>query len=353
MKFCIPRIQGRGAGLGNEMIPWAKAFIASQVLGATLLPPAWGLNRRGYRRYFETSRLDWLLPGILEKLLPTYTLTELEYRQTGKLDFADAVREFEKQNKLDEKLSYVLFLEGMWGGYESIRRSRNYLLSQLQAAKFSQSNLYDLSGRLDSEKLYIAVHMRMGDFQPAHSNHDYRGRFSTSLPLEWYCSVCRTLRSQFGEKVEFMLFSDGDAASLAEFISEFNPVSTLHQSNTDCSDLLAMTNADLLICSVSSYSMWAAFLSDKPYIWFRPNLQLHEDHLSIWGHEPAQNLPDGLTAINTLKLKNENPQIICRGVPLSIEQPFPPYLIANLQNQLNMKSSVTDLIRYGAVPAEI
>jgi hypothetical protein len=80
------RVVGRGAGLGNELIPWAKAFIASQELNAHLMYPAWGLNKREYRKYFETSRIDWLFPMVLQKLLPTYTLTEFEYRESGKFE---------------------------------------------------------------------------------------------------------------------------------------------------------------------------------------------------------------------------------------------------------------------------
>ena len=40
------RLSVRWEGLGNEMIPWAKGFIASQVLNAHLVGPSWGLNRR-------------------------------------------------------------------------------------------------------------------------------------------------------------------------------------------------------------------------------------------------------------------------------------------------------------------
>ena len=40
----------------------------------------------------------------------------------------------------------------------------------------------------------------------------------------------------------------------------------------DCSDLLMLASADLLLCSTSTYSSLAAFLSDAPYLWFAPNL---------------------------------------------------------------------------------
>jgi hypothetical protein len=349
MKFCIPRVVGRGAGLGNELIPWAKAFIASQELNAHLMYPAWGLNKRGYRKYFETSRIDWLFPMLLQKLLPTYTLTEFEYLESGKLDFADAVRVFEKKYNLNQKSSYVLYLEGMWGGYESLRRSREFLLSELQATKHTQSNLYELCSYFDNTKFTVAVHIRLGDFEAAFNLKNYRGKFNTRIPIEWYSNICRRLQSAFEDKITFLLFSDGSVSDFAEFINEFNPVTTLDQSNSDCSDFLAMVKADLLICSVSSYSMLAAFLSDRPYVWFKPNLQQHDDFLSIWGHELSQSNPKGLTAINLERLKTLDLDESSRGVPMDFDDVLPDFLIDTIIKQLAIKSPATDLIRYGVV----
>jgi hypothetical protein len=45
--------------------------------------------------------------------------------------------------------------------------------------------------------------------------------------------------------------------------------------NGDCSDALALAQADLLVCSASSYSSLAATLSESPYIWFAGNLHEH------------------------------------------------------------------------------
>ena len=348
MKICIPRVQGRGAGLGNELIPWAKAFIASQELGATLMHPAWGLNKRGYRRYFATSRFDWILPRVLGAILPTYTFTEADYRQSGELAFGDALRVFARRNGLLEKGSYVLFLEGMWGGYESIAGAKDFLRGVLHATRYTQANLYDLHRRQDDEKLHVAIHVRQGDFVRSTENTDYCGKFNVSLPLLWYVNVCRSIRAAMGKNVEFILFTDGDESALAEFIAEFQPVTTLGQRNADCSDLLAMVAADLLVCSVSSYSMWAAFLSGKPYLWFQPNLQDADGFFSIWGHEPAQLPPEGLTTRNIIKLQQDRDNIFGRGVPVGMDGLLPDLLVQRLVEVVALKSATTDLIRYGA-----
>src|ERR1700691_1321739 len=59
LRYCLPRGRQNGHGLADEIVPWAGAFLAAEVLEAKLLPPAFGLNRRGYWRPFRSSPDDW------------------------------------------------------------------------------------------------------------------------------------------------------------------------------------------------------------------------------------------------------------------------------------------------------
>ena len=67
LRFSIAQVRKRGYGLGNELIPWARALLAAQLLGAHFLPPAFGLNRRRYWRHFGTPRYDWLRNRTLQR----------------------------------------------------------------------------------------------------------------------------------------------------------------------------------------------------------------------------------------------------------------------------------------------
>src|SRR6185295_17080649 len=93
----------RHQGLGNELIPWAKAFIASEELGIKFLPPALGLHDRRYYEYFGTSRFDCIYHAILKQILPCYGFTEDEYNATGEKDFARAIRVYADQKGLTNK----------------------------------------------------------------------------------------------------------------------------------------------------------------------------------------------------------------------------------------------------------
>lgn len=85
MKILLAKSMERwGDGLGNEMLPWAKGWNASQALGARLVGPSWGLNGRKCYRNFRTSRLDVLFEAALKRL-PYYAFIERTFGRAAKL----------------------------------------------------------------------------------------------------------------------------------------------------------------------------------------------------------------------------------------------------------------------------
>jgi hypothetical protein len=351
LRLCIPTPGGRGAGLGNELYPWAKSWLAAQAINGIALPPAFGVNPRQYGRYFGTPRLDWISHRALLRTLPRYRFTEQDYRATGEPDFRKAVAIFAERHQWNQKRLFALEVGGMWGGFLAIREARDFVLSRLYAAPGTAQNLTDWRTRLNPEKLVVAVHIRAGDFQAANEQIDYRGCFNRSLPLAWYMAVCDQLRSHFGNRVQFQLFTDGTAEALAPFIQRFNPVTGFHQRDTVCSDLLAMASADLLVCSVSTFSLWGAFLSHAPYVWFAPQLQEEDGMLSLWGHEAAQRPPTGATAQFRASVAAGGSAICPRGVPVSDQGELPADLLSRLEAGLNSRRAATDLAMYGVVPS--
>ncbi|MFA5240830.1 MAG: hypothetical protein WC392_00480 [Sulfuricella sp.] len=350
IRLCVPSVAGRGAGLGNEFYPWAKAWLAAQAIGGIALPPAFGMNPRQYWRYFGTSRLDWISHRVLLQTLPRYTFTEQDYLSTGEHDFRKAVAVFAERLGWNEKRLFALEVGGMWGGFLAVREARDFILARLYAARGTAENLTDWRMRLDPGRLVVAVHIRAGDFKAANENIDYRGCFNRSLPLDWYIAVCDQLRREFGNRVQFQLFTDGQPEALEPFIRRFSPVTGFHQRDSVCSDLLAMANADLLVCSVSTFSLWGAFLSHAPYLWFAPQLQEEQGMLSLWGHEAAQRPPAGATAQFRARVAADSSACHPRGVPVSRQGEIPSDLLSRLELGLNSRRTETDLALYGVVP---
>ena len=354
MRICIPETFGhRGAGLGNELFPWAKAFLASQALDASLAHPAWGLNQRHYHRDFGTTRLDWLHQRIVKLAMPTVHFDEQAYRATGKDDYQQAVAAFAAEHDLEHRRHFVFSASGMWGGFHAIRKARVFVLSELLKARRAVQNVHAVLGQVQTGKALVAVHIRRGDFQNVNCDGDFRGRFNVALPLEWYLSTCASIKRNCGDGVQFLLLTDASPDEVQPFIAAFEPLTTFQLRQTACSDLLLMAFADSIVCSVSSYSMWGAFLSNAPYLWCAPNLQDHEGYGSLWGHEDAQRGAAGTTAHNLAGMRNASGRFAelgaGRGVPVDFSGAVPSSFGEKLLATTRDRAIENDLIFYGAV----
>jgi len=352
MRYCLPRTSTlRGAGLGNELFAWSKAFLASQVLDAKILHPAFGLNRRQYHRDFGTSRFDWLGQRVLTTSLPVVEFGEEAYWSTGKHDFEEAVAVFAERQGLFRRKNYVFAVNGMWGGFLAIRKARTFVTAELLRARNAVSNLHAILGPVDPNKLVIAVHIRGGDFKAASGETDYRGRFNVALPLDWYRSTCDSLESAFPGRIQFVLVTDASEASVRPFVDRFKPLTSSHLSNTTPSDLLLMGMADSIVCSVSTFSMWGAFLSDGPYFWFAPHLQAHGAHGSLWGNEPAEQ-DHGPTASSLRRVLEDSKggRQIARGIPIGVGETIPESAVEVLEARLRTRALSRDLIYSGVAP---
>lgn len=348
-RFCIPKVIGRGAGLGNELVPWCRSFLAAQLLGAHSVAPAFGLNPRRYGRHFGTPAWDWLAHRMAVRVLPTLEFTEQDYLDHGGGDVVSALRAFAEQKALFERQVFVLQTAGMWGGMHHIEAAREHARSLLYLSRFAARNLLALRARLDPALPVVAMHVRFGDFGAPLDPGQYRGRFNASLPLSWYRRVAESIHRQCRGDVQFLIVSDAPPSSLGSLTTGLPCVSSAGLADSDCSDLLALAQADLLVCSISSYSVWAAFLSDAPYLWYGPNLHEHvEGCLSIWGHEPSQLRPSSPTHAAVAAWRIGTAQRP-RGWPIGADGDVPTTALAALNDRRSGRGS--DLVRYGVVPA--
>ena len=352
MKFCLPQVPGRGAGLGNELIPWARAFVAATVLNARLLPPAFGLNQRRYWRHFSTPRYDWAMQRALRAALPVVEFDERAFLDHGGDCLSAAIREHAELHGLHDRKCFVWTTQGMWGGYRHLVEAREFVRATLYRSRYAARNQLTLRARLDPAKITVGMHVRLGDFVPANVEADYRNRFNVSLPPEWYARIANRIREHLGSQVQFLIVSDGTPEQIAAIAKPIDAITTYDIPDADCSDLLALADCDLLVCSVSSYSAWAAFLSSAPYLWFEPNLNHHpEDIYSIWGHEPEQKKTTGATARAIAKYVKCKEHWRGRGIAVGMDGDLPLALFDDILEASARRSIATDLVTYGVVPA--
>lgn len=352
-RLCMPLVQGRGAGLGNEMITWARSYVAAQVLGARSLAPAFGLNRRRYWRHFGTPRYDWLQHRAIRALWPVIEFTEADYHQHGGGDVMVAFQRFAEARGLFERSRYCVVTRGLWGGFGHVDAARDFVLATLHGSRFAGRNLMRLRSRIDPARFSIGMHVRLGDFVASDAVTDWRGRFNVALPLDWYVGVARSIVAQLGsDAVQFVLASDGTADQLRPFTDRFDSLVASGLPDADCSDLLALAHADLLVCSVSSFSAWAAALSESPYLWFGPQLtQVGDGLAAIWGHEPQQQVAGSPTA-TALEAWRSPSGLAPRGWPVGMEGHVPEGALRSMQARGRDRrgARAADLVRYGVAP---
>jgi hypothetical protein len=339
------------------MFPWAKGWIASQALEAHLVGPSMGINKRGYRRNFRTSRLDFVLEDAFLHL-PHFAFTEEDYLATGQIDFGAAISQWVSNRGIAGARSFVVSVGGMWGGYGAIRSARLFLMSRLLASRDALRNIYEVISKLDRSKIFVAVHIRSGGegFSAPERGASARGKFNILVPGDWYLWVCEALKKEFGNRIQFRFFTDRKNPDCDEAIRRFNPEQFAQAGLTECSDLLLMAHADLRICSVSSYSLAASFLSEGPYVWYEPQLTLSDGLFTLWGDEEAQKKHASPTALGkefvskaASRAAGENFPLTFLGVPMDLGDPLPECLVELLEQQLCKHDSRTNLLEYGCV----
>ena len=350
LKFAMPVVHGRGAGIGNELFVWGKAYLAAEALGLQLMTPAFGINKRQYHRYFETGRLDWLSHRLMRKGLPTYYLTEADFLSEPNRDFSAAVNVFAQTHKLGNKSAFILALDGLWGGVGIIRDARHFLLKQLLNTRFTLANVLQVKRRLSANKLQIGVHIRRGDFAAASEDADYEGKFNQAIPLRWYKAVIDRLAGEFGDAVEFVVATDADKAYIAPLSEHAHIIHTLDQKNSDISDLVLLSDCDLIICSISSYSMCAALLSGVRYVWFAPQLVQSDGLHHIWrpGGADSRRPRDDVAWAEKVRTA---PADKARGIASGWDGALPASLFDDLRRRLAAKNQDIDLINGGSVSA--
>ena len=350
LRYSLPRVRKRGYGLGNELIPWARAHLAAQLLGATLLTPAFGLNRRPYWRHFDTPADDWVYRRALPKILPAVEFNESDYLEHGGGDVVTALQGFAKAQGLHDRRMYVLVTHGLWGGFHHIMAAREFVRSTLFNTRYAARNLLQLRMRLDPHKILVAMHVRLGDFAPPRAAGEYANSWNVSLPIDWFCNIAADLQRAYGDRWQLLVVSDGSPEQLRPLLSAHPCIITADLGHGDCSDALALAGADLLVCSTSTYSWLAAYLSDAPYLWFTPNLNTHPEGCYTLGDPPRDATSFHPSRASIAHFLGEGTAVRSRGVGVAIDGKVPQGTLDEAERRHRAGRWENNLVLGGAAP---
>lgn len=335
-RLSVASPQGRrGAGLGNEVFALAKAHIGAVTLGATLVEQPWWLNPRRYGHVLGYNIVPPLVSATAGMWVPKIQLTR--QRVSNPWDYT---RSMETLSPALPRSCVVVHASGMAGGYLGIRDARLFLRQRLGVVPRQ---------RKPADPLRVGLHIRAGDFsfEPVRP-----GVFNARLSVDWVLHAVRCVLRCWPADVQLAVYTDArsDDPSLTGLLGGL-PVSAKLASNVSSGgvldDLRGLASSDVIIPSVSSFSMLALFLSDAAYLWPEHHLDHSAGWLSIWGNEPDSR--SGPISRNIRRVTEMAQSPTPRGIPLRIDQQpdLRQWLVQATEDSMWCKEA--DLLLHGVV----
>ncbi|NTU49861.1 MAG: hypothetical protein HGA87_03050 [Desulfobulbaceae bacterium] len=240
-----------GSGLGNLLFPWARSLVFAQKNNMIPIAPTWEQfkigpilrNEPDKRFYFGLFRMSKRYIGGWKKLFLLSTLPKInEEGFVGCLN--------------DSRNSGIVIFEGHRTLFQDVMQDYNMVRRELIDMTLPEHK----KGLEYNFKESISVHVRLGDF-----NNDLR------LPIGWYVQMVSAIRNKIGTDMPVYIFSDGTD-------EELHPLLAMQRAErigfgSSIGDLLALSQANMLIASASTFSMWASYLGRMPVIWHQGRLR--------------------------------------------------------------------------------
>lgn len=139
---------------------------------------------------------------------------------------------------------------------------------------------FDSSKKDNNNTIIIALHIRRGDYRL------YRnGEFFYSD--EEYINIMRCLINSTQKHIRFYLFSNEEIQTETFISSGFDVVNVYNQGGEIDFDLALMAMCDYIMGVPSTFSWWAAFYGDKPYLTLKDKNKNYtiEDFAKVEGEE--------------------------------------------------------------------
>ena len=262
--FALPRV-GR-AGLGNELLPWARAEIFGRTSHARMLAPHWPLFRLGpYVRREPDKRnyrvlFDDTLYGSALKRAAICMLGRRYHEQDGALAANEArasARPVIVEFRGIERLFAPLI------GHDRFIRDRLWALTKSPLRPAARP----YGGR------FIAMHVRRGDITRQGFAPEELLRVNQYTSLQWFEGMAYAIRRHRAlQGIPITVFTDGSPDEVAALTAIDGVI--LHQRASPITDLWTLAEAALLFASgYSTFSMWASFLAGMPTFYAPGKLQ--------------------------------------------------------------------------------
>jgi len=245
-------------GLAHSLLAWARCVVWAEQVGATMLAPHWFRfrvgpiirNERDKRNYYVDFHHSTQVSGLRrEYLLATSkrVYAELDLPDRGNGNWRNTVVIFRNAEAVNERKFFHLIQ-----GHHELVRDR---LVSITTDKV-------LTGV--HVEPHVAIHVRRGDFKEPKTEDLDEVATNARLPIEWYEKTFLKLRSQIESNFKTIIYSDGSDDEIAELLKYKNVERSKSQSAI--TDLISMSNAAVIVASVSGFSQWGSYLGNVPCI---------------------------------------------------------------------------------------
>lgn len=241
------------AGLGNCLLPWARAEIFAERTSARMLAPDWATPRIGpyfrgeaeKRRYGSFFHCSDHVRGIAKLLV---RLSARRYRENT----------FEETRREATRSTLVVF-EGVGALFAPLRGHRLRIRERLW-----QMTKPALLPTQRAGRPFIAMHVRRGDLTKQGLAARDLPEVAQYTPISWFTDMARLIRHTDATcTFPIVVFTDGDAEEVAELLAL--PGAERAPRRAAITDLWALSQASLLFGSGhSTFSMWASYLGGMP-----------------------------------------------------------------------------------------
>ena len=273
-----PQINLNG-GLGNQLFGWALAYSLSRTMGLQV-----GLNVKNlHQRGFELTNFN--IPDISNITFSTISnhsrIRASLRRRFVKLRSRDEFFEsgFGFDQRVFESREKTTF-NGYFQSWKYFHQYREEIVHQLQAPKNPSAKYLDFVKSL-SEKKWIAIHVRRGDYVKF---KNYHGLASS----EYYTMSLDLVSHAIGD-IDIVVFSD-DISEAKKIVPNATQYICEEDISSPVENLILMSKATHFIGANSSFSWWAAYIGDQkekinifPRPWFaEKNIDTRDLLLPHW-----------------------------------------------------------------------
>ncbi len=248
-------------GLGHGLLAWGRCVVWCHDRGEPVIAPRWlrlrvgpylrrERDKRFYFRPFRTGRQVGGLRRARLLALAQKLSAETELPEAGWVPARDTVVVFRNSPADNERKHFHEIV----GASAVVREA----LCEMTRPRFIPP---------PPREPQIAIHVRGGDFSsPGSIDVLKSGRHNHRLPITWYIEMLTGLRKMLDVEMPGVVYSDCMDGELAQLLTLARVTRSPYREAI--TDMLAMSDARVLISSGSGFSRWGSYLGQVPRLCF-------------------------------------------------------------------------------------